>query len=168
MLIAKTFAQSKKIERVDPMKSVINRNIDLGNGRRVNVYIGDETTPSPYSVEVYEADYSRAPDAELADAFTQALKQFVKEEIVTAGQEDLTFSQQGKLYIDVEVLANQNAVRVAVSKDYEVKVEESVTKISCPGQPGWYAAPRYYRTTALALALVAMVSLAESRKTRSI
>lgn len=143
------------------MPNVISKHVDLGNGKSVYVYVGDSTTPSPCSV-VYYSDrekFIEGPDSELPAMLTAALQKVMKDEALCSGRED------GAMNISVDALPGQSEVRVAVTKDYRIRVEQLVLT-SCPGQPGYYEAPGYYRVTALALALVEVVKLVESHKSQ--
>jgi hypothetical protein len=133
---------------------VISRDLVVENGHRVQVHISDLGD----AVGFYDANFNPAPDAELPAALTNALEQLLNEEVAAKGAL-FVYGKNGTQYINVPSLPNHYKVRLVVSQglQWAVTVENFVHNISCPGQPGWYEAPAWIKTTALALALIETV-----------
>lgn len=132
------------------MTQPVNKDINVGNNMRVNVFLnGDD-----FSVGYYDANYRNGPDKDLAGALQEALESLLNDEVASRGAE-YVYGKKGVQYVGLPQLPGVKNPRLVVTQglQFTVGVEHFVHS-SCPGQPGFYPVPAWLHTTALAVGLV--------------
>jgi hypothetical protein len=129
---------------------------------RLSIYVNLGFAPTSLSVN-YEVlgpsdDYwVTGPEDEFSEAYTEALGLLVLDEASVRGEEAVFNKRDLEISISSPSFPNYPDCRVVVTSSGKVRFEEHITRIGCPGQPGWYQGSAFYNLTALALALAATV-----------